>query len=268
MINKLFILCLSLLLLTNPFIISGAEANPFGQKQKRILVQYSSGTGFFVSRSGYIVTNAHVLQDCMSITVSNDYLQKSSVKLIDKDEELDLAILKINKTPPKVASLRVQITPPNIGDKVMVLGYPTESAQTGKYQVEYSKIIGLRGPLDGDKWIQFDSAAQKGNSGGPLLDFAGNVVGVVTAKTDVYRHNYFSARDELISSSDVAVRLQYLRDYLNHNRVFYSSSDSLMQLSKRRMEATARKFTVNILCKQSEEEVEMEVKNTFGYSKF
>ncbi len=219
--------------------------------QTKRIVTYSSGTGFFVSRQGHIVTNAHVLKKCKKINIAGTDIAPTQARLVKHDKNLDLAILKANIRPPRVAFLRSPQSTFNVGEKVMVLGYPGESAKTGKYDVKYSAVKSLKGPLGSKDHIQFNNASAQGNSGGPLLDFAGNVIGVVTAKASIYQSSKNSTGKKLVGTSDIAISLPTLRNYLKRNSVLFYPRDSLMQLSKGRMEKQARSFTVSIMCEQN-----------------
>lgn len=231
------------------FLTSLVAADAYAQTQR--ITKFSSGTGFFVSRQGHIVTNDHVLKSCKKITISGTNIAPTQARLIKHDKNLDLAILKANIRPPRVAFLRSPQSSFDIGEKVMVLGYPGDSAKTGKYEVKYSAIKSLNGPLGSKDHIQFNNASSQGNSGGPLLDFAGNVIGVVTAKASIYQASEHSTTKKLVGTSDIAISLPTLRNYLKRNSVLFYPRDSIMQLSKGRMVKQARSFTVSIMCEQS-----------------
>ncbi len=214
------------------------------------MTKFSSGTGFFVSLNGDIITSAHVLKECKSTYVQGNFEQAVPVDIINKDDDVDLALLRADITPPNIAYLRMDSTPTEIGDKVMLLGYPEEYAGTGKYNTSFSQVTALQGPGGEDKWIQFENAARHGNSGGPLLDTAGNVIGVITAKTEILRHNDLNNTDEVVSTSDVAVGLPALKDFMMQNRIYSRMRDSLMLLSDSRNAHKSSDFIVNVLCMQ------------------
>ena len=235
---------LALCLLTS---LSATDA--YAQTQR--VTKYSSGTGFFVSRHGHIVTNAHVLKKCKKIHINGTDITPTTARIIKRDDNLDLAVLKANVNPPRIAFLRSPQSSFDVGEKVMVLGYPGDTAKTGKYDVKYSQVKSLKGPLGSKDHIQFNNASAQGNSGGPLLDFAGNVIGVVTAKASIYQSTRTSSTKTLVGTSDIAISLPTLRDYLKRHRILFYPRDSLMQMSKGRMEKQARSFTVSIMCEQS-----------------
>lgn len=211
---------------------------------------YYSGTGFFISRTGQIVTNAHVVENCVTteIRLTNGRLYPADIAA--RDEAMDLALLTTTLHPERPARLRHSFTGVQLRERVMTLGYPKETGIDGKYKVSYSTVRELKGYNGTAGWLQFDESIPFGNSGGPLLDYAANVVGVVTAKGTLLRYNELAARDEVISRADFAINLDNLRNFLNRNRVLYESRDSLLRLTPQQVESTAREFVVHVLCLQ------------------
>ncbi|MDG4720004.1 MULTISPECIES: trypsin-like peptidase domain-containing protein [Thalassospira] len=147
------------------------------EKQRR---NKATGTGFFVSHDGLIVTNEHVVRDGMRFIVVLNDDRRLPATLVGKDFLTDLAVLKVDMpdgvTPLKWGSAHASA----IGDEVFAVGYPygfdqslTTGVISGK-QRELSK--GQYNP-----YIQTDTAVNKGNSGGPLLSMDGKVIGVNSA---------------------------------------------------------------------------------------
>lgn len=207
----------------------------------------STGTGFFVSKYGYVVTNAHVVEDCQRITVQGS-VKESEAELMDVDEDIDLALLKTDAIPPYVASIRSYGSRIGKGDGVLVIGYPGERALTGEYSVVDSEVVAVHGPGGEKKWLQFNDSAQKGNSGGPLLDISGNVVGVVTAKTSYYAYDTTAGGYAEKQGSDLAISLPYLEDFLEKNRVLVWKAFSDLNYNRVFIENKAKQYIVNIRC--------------------
>ncbi len=213
-------------------------------------VSFSTGTGFYVSRQGHLITNAHVLQECLEIRVRDPGLTPRKVEFIAVDEKLDLALLKSTVRPERVLRLRQQWHGLESGEKVTVIGYPGEVGLTGGYKVAFSTVKALDGPMGEGQWLRFEDAARQGNSGGPLLDESANVVGVVTGKVELSRRNPGAARDELVEKSDIAINLHILRDFLKQNRVYYEQYDSHLKLTPRQVEERAQPGITQVLCRQ------------------
>ena len=150
----------------------------------------SSGTGFFFNKSGYIITNYHVIENAQNgnikITgINEDYhkMYKAQVEVTDKQN--DLAIIKI--TDPLFKSIATipytfKFNTSNVGEECFVLGYPLISSM-GKDIKLTTGIISSKTGFDGNiAQYQISAPIQPGNSGGPLFDKKGNVIGIVQAK--------------------------------------------------------------------------------------
>ncbi len=151
-------------------------------KEERKQKGYSTGTGFFVSRDGYIISASHVIQDAKEIAVvlrSGDTL-RATVKGID--DANDIALLKvarIGKPLPVLSSNAIAV-----GDQVFTIGYPLIDIEGQEQKTTFGHVNALSGMQDDVRFVQIDAPIQPGNSGGPLLDSRGRVVGVVTRTLD------------------------------------------------------------------------------------
>ncbi len=140
---------------------------------------HSLGSGFIVREDGYIVTNNHVVDGATEITVKLPEGRQFAAKVVGRDKKTDLALLKIDaKSLPVLAfgdSDRL-----NVGEPVMAIGNPfgLEGTVTTGIVSAKGRVIG-QGPYD--DFIQTDASINPGNSGGPLVNAAGEVVGVDTA---------------------------------------------------------------------------------------
>jgi len=137
----------------------------------------ASGTGFLVNAQGLILTNYHVVQSAKSIYVlhNNRY---QACKLIGFDKERDLALIKpISYVIPKARPLAFRFDGPQLAERIFVLGYPS-SVELG---TNVKVTDGIISSLNTNGLYQISSPIQPGNSGSPLLDMMGRVVGVVNA---------------------------------------------------------------------------------------
>ena len=223
------------------------------QQTVPVLMKITSGTGFFINRDGDLVTNAHVVQNCRTISVKTVAGEREA-RLRASDPERDLAVLRVTGAVPAVANLRWNIRDLTVGDSVVVMGYPGQEGIAGKYQFRTSKVLQLKGPKGEPRFLQLDSVAQHGNSGGPVLDRAGNVIAVITANVELYREMQDASGRavgdrELISKSDVAITLPVLEDFLRQNATgYYQSSSGGGTTADRLLEARANRFIVPIRC--------------------
>lgn len=228
-------------------------ATPAMAQSVPMLVKISAGTGFFVNRDGDLVTNAHVVKNCRSISVKTTGGERAAT-LRASDDARDLAVLHVAGDIPGIASLRWNIRDLRVGDQVVVMGYPGQEGVAGKYQFKKSLVRGLNGPTGEPNWLQLDSVAKHGNSGGPVLDTAGNVIAVVTGNAMTYRVMTGEGgrqlnQPELIGQSDVAITLPVLEDFLRqHQTSYYQSSSGSGSTADRLLEARANRFIVPVRC--------------------
>ena len=161
----------------------GVQENMFFQGR----VVEGVGSGVVVSKEGYILTNAHVVQDgkAEKIEVLLTNGKKSSAKLLWYDTTLDLAVIKTDMTGLKPVEMgdsdKVQI-----GDKAIAIGNPLgldlQSTLTSGYISGKDRTITLQNGLQMDGLMQTDAAINSGNSGGGLFDQEGKLIGINTAK--------------------------------------------------------------------------------------
>lgn len=212
------------------------------------MLTYSNGTGFFIQRDGTVLTNYHVIEHCKDYVLQGAVPQAKAT-LLAVDMERDLALLKSEALPFATAKLNSEKQPLRRGDPVVITGYPGQSWQVGEPVTREANILDTIGPQGQEHWLQFSDALQEGNSGGPLLDGAGHVVGVVVAKGKLVRHDHSTGMRETVEEFDLAISLPAVRRFLSDNNVLFEEADSGIRHSARRIEDDARQFIVNVRCK-------------------
>ena len=139
----------------------------------------SLGSGFVIDSSGYVVTNNHVIADADEVTVLLHDDTELKATIIGRDEKTDLALLKVEAGKPLPAVNWGDSDQLRIGDWVMAIGNPFGLGGTVT-----AGIVSARGRQIGgayDDYIQTDASINRGNSGGPLFDMNGQVIGINTA---------------------------------------------------------------------------------------
>ena len=159
-------------------IATEATTNAFGQEA----VSASGGTGFILSQDGYVLTNAHVVEGAEEVTVSLFDGQELEAELIASDDEIDIALLKVQAEdlPCVVVGDPQRL---QVGEAVYAIGNPLGEltfTMTGGILSARDREINQNGYPR--RMLQIDAAINAGNSGGPLFDVYGNVIGVTTAK--------------------------------------------------------------------------------------
>jgi len=160
------------------FFKSMPQPDSQGQGQQRPRPFESLGSGFITSEDGYVVTNAHVIDEAESIRVTLKDRRELDAKLIGVDEASDLALLKVEATGLPAVTIG-DSSELKVGQWVVAIGAP--------FGLEHSASQGIVSALARSlnqksttyvPFIQTDVAVNPGNSGGPLFDLQGNVVGV------------------------------------------------------------------------------------------
>lgn len=148
------------------------------QAQKKVS---SLGSGFVIDKSGIIVTNNHVIEGAEEIIANfTDGTKLKVVKVLGRDPKTDLAVLKVEPKKPLTAAKFGGSARMRVGDWVMAIGNPFGLGGTVTVGIISAKSRDIHaGPYD--DFIQTDAAINRGNSGGPLFDIDGNVIGVNTA---------------------------------------------------------------------------------------
>jgi S1-C subfamily serine protease len=138
------------------------------------------GSGFFVTRDGYLVTNHHVVREAEKIQVS--YRGRLlEAKLVADDTTNDLAVLKVEGANFQPLPLSHKQTA-DLGEEVFTIGFPNIEMQGVEPKYTDGKISSLAGMMDDPTQYQISVPVQPGNSGGPLCDNHGEVVGIIVAR--------------------------------------------------------------------------------------
>lgn len=147
-----------------------------GRKQKATAL----GSGFIVDPSGYIVTNYHVIQDADEITVILHDDTNLPAKVVGRDKKTDLALLKIEYKKPLPAVTWGDSDKVRVGDWIIAIGDPYGLGGTVTAGIISARSRDINsGPYD--EYLQTDASINRGNSGGPMFNMEGEVVGVNTA---------------------------------------------------------------------------------------
>jgi S1-C subfamily serine protease len=176
-----------------------AEAKPKPTPSPDV-ASITSGSGFFVSRSGHVITNQHVVSDCKEVTLGDNADKQVQADVLEKDARNDLALLKISslkmasaETQSLIQKLGVKIVPLasggllrsedlELGEDVLVAGFPYGEMFSNTIKVTKGIVSANRGLGDDTGQFQIDAAVQPGNSGGPIYDENGSIVGVVISQ--------------------------------------------------------------------------------------
>ena len=156
------------------------------KKKEEMQPQEWTGTGFALTNN-YIVTNNHVIDGAKSISIqgiNGDFSHKYNAEVVATDKINDLALLKVSGANISTSNIpyAVKTNTAEVGEEIFVLGYPLTSTMGEEIKLT-TGVISSKTGFQGDVSIyQISAPIQPGNSGGPLFDSKGNVVGIVSAK--------------------------------------------------------------------------------------
>ena len=203
------------------------------------------GTGFFIGEEGVIVTNAHVVKGCMEARIGPSG-QRVTSRVIARDGENDLALLRTAAHPPAVAALRLSARQ---GEAVAAYGYPLLGLLASDGNLTTGNITALSGIGDDSRLLQISAPVQPGNSGGPLLDAGGNVVGIVEGKLNAIK--VATAIGDVPQNVNFAIKAAVLAAFLDSNGVHYTMGELGTARSPADIAEEARRFTVPVECRGS-----------------
>jgi len=159
---------------------------------------------YFVSNDGHLITNFHVIEDSQDVTIMLQSGETMKAKVVKTDPANDVALLKVDlvSQPMKLSDKSEK------GDQVLTIGFPLISTQGKESKVTFGNINALSG-IQGDvRFLQIDVPIQPGNSGGPLINEDGEVVGIVTATLNAI--NELKRSGALPQNVNYAVKSDYI----------------------------------------------------------
>lgn len=168
----------------------------------------STGSGFFISSDGYFVTNYHVIAGSDNINLRDIKGRIIAAKVVRSDPANDLAILKANGHFSYLAIDDSKKVKP--GAAIVAIGFPHISVQGVEPKVTDGIVNSLTGLKDDPRYFQISAPLQSGNSGGPLLNFYGNVIGVNSSK--LAAGHVYQTTGDLTQNVNYAVKSNYLSE--------------------------------------------------------
>jgi S1-C subfamily serine protease len=218
---------------------STPPASPPGRPGKE-----SSGTGFFVSRQGHIMTNEHVVRGCGRLQIAQIGGSTVSASLVAADAANDLAVVKVEAAPPAIAAFRAG-QGVRQGETVVTYGFPLSGVITSGGTFTTGTVSALAGPRDDTRFLQLSTPVQPGNSGGPVLDGAGAVVGVIMATLSP------RVAGGAPQNVNFAVKADIARTFLDVQGIRPETAGAGRELPATEIAQRARAFTVRVECKAS-----------------
>jgi S1-C subfamily serine protease len=207
----------------------------------------STGTGFIVNTQGQILTNNHVVKECRELTVLRSGEVARTAQLLRTDSQNDLAVLQAEGgySPDSVARFRVG-TSLRAGESVAAFGFPLAGTLSIAGNISSGVITSLSGLGDDARYLQISAPVQPGNSGGPLMDLAGSVIGVVTSRID--DGMVASATGTIPQNINFALKANVALNFLEAHSIGFVSSDEATERSLADITEQAKRFGVLVIC--------------------
>ncbi|HEX9182295.1 MAG TPA: serine protease [Burkholderiales bacterium] len=206
------------------------------------------GAGTVVSADGLVLTNHHVAQNCESLTVLDAQRARTAATVVGTDVANDLALLKAKRSFPAAATFR-RATALQAGESVTVVGFPLASVLGFEPNVTFG-YVSATGGLRGDATrFQISAPIHKGNSGGPILDQGGQLIGIVTAKLDALAVQ--KRTGDLPQNISFGVRSEVAQAFLERHSATVNSADGGAKLENTEVARIGREITVLVACRKS-----------------
>ena len=208
------------------------------------------GTGFFISADGAILTNHHVVGDCNVVSAETDNGQSAVAKVVAVDVEHDLALLDTSLTPREAATFRAGADP-SPGTRIAIVGFPDMGLPTIQPQIAAGDLLATAPPHvrnDEPGRLALRVEVRGGNSGGPVLDDRGQVIGVISAKLNTVK--VYQATGQLIRDIGFAISNSTVLPFLAEHGAAYTLGDDQIPAGRRGSADSASAFIARLSCWQ------------------
>ena len=204
----------------------------------------SSGSGVIVNINGYVLTNDHVIAGCSSLEVIIES-QPIPAFVHASDSVNDVAVLKINRSTPNFAKIR-HSSRVRLAEPVMVLGYPLRGILADQMNATSGDVTSLAGLKGDSRFIQISAPVQPGNSGGPIVDESGAVIGLATSKLNALR--VAQATGDIPQNINFGVKSATAINFLDSAGVEYNSTNKGLAQNSSNIVDQLRDAVVTVLC--------------------
>lgn len=206
----------------------------------------SSGTGFKVTSQGHFLTNYHVAGRCKSLVLRKTGEFATPAELVAKDELNDLALIRATK-PIGGTLARFHVGPsPKAGTDIVVFGFPLSDILAAGGNIVTGNITSLAGIGNDTRQYQISAPVQPGNSGGPVIDREGRIVGVVVSKLDALRTAANSG--DIPQNVNFAIKGSVATSFLDGAGISYQIGATGVALDTPQLAELAQGFTFLIEC--------------------
>ena len=199
-----------------------------------------TGTGFFVTQSGHVLTNKHVVYGCASVVVARADGVNVPLRIIAQDPDHDLALLQQGSASGNAVTFRAVSSPLRAGEPSISLGYPIREL-LGSLIVTTGILSSLSGGRGDDAQFQMQTPIQPGNSGGPVFDESGLVIGVSTAQIT-------RAGGRAVQNVNFGIKSEIARQFLESQGVRVETARPSTKLSPADITEQQQKSVLALTC--------------------
>jgi S1-C subfamily serine protease len=201
------------------------------------------GTGFFVSADGHVITNFHVTAGCQRIETRDG----AQLETVGKNRQLDLALLRVDGAVRKPA-VSFRGGEPVIGEQVVAFGFPLTGLLSSSGNVTTGVVSAGSGLRDNPVNFQISAPVQPGNSGGPLFDQYGNVIGIVVSKLDAAKVSGLTG--DIPQNVNFAIKVDGAIKFLQQNGVSPVIGSVKEPLRNEEIAFRAKSIALQLVCLQ------------------
>jgi tol-pal system protein YbgF len=215
------------------------------QQPSELAEPSASGSGFFLNNKGDLITNYHVVNGCSSLRVWYGGTPHPA-SVTRSDERNDLALLRSKDGDPSGKAALRSSSKVALGEQVVVAGYPLRGLLADSLNISSGNVSSLAGPQNDSRLLQVSAPVQPGNSGGPLFDQSGLVIGVVVAKLDAVA--VAGVTGDIPQNVNFAITGAVLRSFLEVNDTEFTTEAPGRTLKPEEIASKARLSTVAVEC--------------------
>jgi S1-C subfamily serine protease len=225
-----------------------------------------TGSGFFISKMGHVITNAHVVRDCNRVTVGDNANKQVPAKVVGTDRRNDLALLKLStleltsaESKSLIQKLNIRVMPlatngllrsedVKRGEKILVAGYPFGDFISNTMKFTSGIVSATLGAGDDSGQFQLDAAIQPGNSGGPIYDYGGNIVGVVVSQLN--KMKMVEAIGTIPENQNFGIKASTVRQFLESSGLPSKRAERKKDKSTEEVAQIAENQALMVICFQ------------------
>ncbi|MGA3009538.1 MAG: serine protease [Terracidiphilus sp.] len=208
--------------------------------------KFLTGSGIIVNDEGYILTNAHVVKSCKTISAKPLNVDTLSAKLEAIDPKNDLALIKTTAGYGQPAQFRPESKPAKLGETVGVVGYPLTGFLSAEPKATFGQINSVAGAGNDYTLLQISAPIQAGNSGSPVFDASGNVIAIVVSQA--------ASLAQLLKTGTVpqnvnfAIRGELAQIFMQAHGVRFKVGDRKKELRTDEIADAGQKSTALLIC--------------------